>query len=91
MIARIEKDTKKPGRDTAAKLADAFNKTIEYILEGKQPGLLTRSDEETAFLEKYRKASPQRRGAVLVLLGDEEEGVAPKALPPPSKPPRQKS
>lgn len=72
MIARIETNTKKPGRDTAKKLASAFNRSIEYILEGKNPGLLTKSDEETALLERYRRASAQRRGAVLILLGDDD-------------------
>lgn len=91
MIARIEKDTKKPGRETAKKLAKAFNRTIEYILDGKNPGLVTQTEDETALVERYRKSSAHRRGAVLVLLGDDEDATEPVGQPPPPTPPRHKN
>ena len=69
-LASVYERNTPPKLDVLEQLCHAFGLTLAQFFREEEPQLLTR--EETALLERYRALPPDKRQALLCLLGSEK-------------------
>lgn len=67
-----------PSIDRVMKVADYFNVSTDFLLNRKPPNQPSIPPEDLALLEKIKNLSPERRKAIEILSGIDEEAATGK-------------
>jgi transcriptional regulator with XRE-family HTH domain len=66
-VSQWETDRSSPEMDTLRRLAGMFGRTVEWMVSGDERQSVTYSDDEVELCRMFRKLSPEKRAALLLV------------------------